>query len=82
MTKYTASYTLSLNEQLGRNLKARREGRKVSQAELAKRAGTSQATIARLETGQANATFELTQRVWSALGYDVVLQFRPRQQQP
>jgi len=51
---------------------ARRQA-KLTQAELAERAGTTQSTIARLERGGGNPTFETLERVLHAAGHRLEL---------
>jgi transcriptional regulator with XRE-family HTH domain len=51
---------------------ARREA-KLTQTELAERAGTTQSTIARLERGGGNPTFETLERVLHAAGHRLEL---------
>lgn len=51
---------------------ARRQA-KLTQAQLAERAGTSQSTIAKLERGGGNPTFETLERVLHAAGHRLEL---------
>lgn len=46
----------------------RRIEKKMTQAQLAKKIGTKQSAIARMESGQANPTIEFLERVARALG--------------
>ncbi len=50
-----------------------RIAKKLSQSELAQKAGVSQVAIARLESGDANPTFRTASRVAKALGKEVRL---------
>jgi transcriptional regulator with XRE-family HTH domain len=50
-----------------------RTGEDLTQAELAKRMGTTQSAIARLEAGGTNPTAELLQRLGTAVGVRLVL---------
>lgn len=50
-----------------------RTGADLTQAELAKRMGTTQSAIARLEAGGTNPTAELLQRLGTAVGVRLVL---------
>jgi predicted transcriptional regulator len=49
----------------------------VSQAELARRARTSQPSIARLEKGQVSPTVVSLDRIARALGAELVIDFEP-----
>ena len=73
-----------MNSTIGGNLRhlRRRSGR--TQADVAKRAGASQAWICRIETGDANPTLASLRRIARALDVDVVdlLQRRPDQGRP
>ena len=42
----------------------------LSQAELARRAGTSQAAISRIESGREQPTLERLEQILTGLGYD------------
>lgn len=53
---------------LGEQIRALRQARGLSQAELAKCAGTSQAAIARLEAGGVEPKFRTLDKVRAALG--------------
>lgn len=52
--------------------------RKITQAELAKRMGTGQAVISRLETANAKPSLSLIQRLADALSLKVELRFTPK----
>jgi HTH-type transcriptional regulator / antitoxin HipB len=62
--------------QLGLKLRQLRLDKGLSQSELARRAATSQAAIARLEAGATNPRMETLQRVGAALGFELVVDFR------
>jgi len=47
----------------------------LSRVELAKRIGTKQSNIARMESGQQNFTTETLQRIASALKYNLKVEF-------
>lgn len=51
----------------------KREG--ISQAELAKRVGTRQSNIARMETGQQNFTTDTLQKIAAALNRNLKIEF-------
>jgi DNA-binding XRE family transcriptional regulator len=53
---------------LARKLRALREKRGLTQAELAAKAGTGQAAIARIEAGKATPKLDLLGRIAGALG--------------
>jgi predicted transcriptional regulator len=59
-------------------VRAARKRAGVSQVELAKRAGTSQPSIARLEKGQVSPTVITLDRIARALGSDLVIDFEPQ----
>ena len=52
--------------------------KKISQEELAKRMGTGQAVISRLENANAKPSLSLIRRLADALGLKVELRFTPR----
>lgn len=61
---------------LGALVRAQREKRGVSQAELAERIGSTQPAIARLEAGRVRPTIDTLERVARALGLRLVVDFR------
>jgi len=52
-----------------------RKKEKMSQAELAKKIGTKQSNIARMETGQQNFTTETLQKIASAFNCNLKIEF-------
>lgn len=52
--------------------------KRISQEELAKRMGTGQAVISRLENANASPSLSLIKRLANALGLKVELHFTPR----
>ena len=57
---------------LGRMLKQRREGKHLTQAQLAHKVGVSQTYIAKLESGdKKNPTLDLLKKIAKALGVPV-----------
>ncbi len=54
--------------QLARSLIAARINKRLTQAEIAKRARTNQASISRLETGSARPSMPFLERIAAALG--------------
>src|SRR3954451_17800436 len=59
--------TASLAGHLGENMRALREARALTQAQMAKLAGLPRATWANLESGAGNPTLSVLQRVAAAL---------------
>jgi ribosome-binding protein aMBF1 (putative translation factor) len=66
-----------LTAEVGKRVHAAREAAGLSQRELARRMGTSQAAIDRLESGGVGATLTTLQRVATALGLEFNVQLRP-----
>ena len=62
---------------VGQRVHDAREAAGLSQRELARRMGTSQAAIDRLESGGVGATLTTLQRVATALGLEVNVELRP-----
>ena len=62
---------------VGERIHDAREAASLSQRELARRMGTSQAAIDRLESGGVGATLTTLQRVATALGLEVNVELRP-----
>jgi transcriptional regulator with XRE-family HTH domain len=57
-----------------------REARKragISQAELARRAGTTQSAVARLETGRNSPSFEQVERLMRLCGFLLIVELAP-----
>lgn len=61
--------------ELGVLVREARVSAELSQAELAKRVGTSQSAIARLESGGAQPTVATLRRIATALSVDLVIEF-------
>ena len=59
------------------SLRQAREAAGLSQRELARRMGTSQSAVVRLEGGGVGATLTTLQRVATALGLEVNVELRP-----
>lgn len=59
--------------QLARQIIGARLAKKMSQEQLAKRAGTGQAVISRLEGGNAKPSFSLVKKIANALGTDITI---------
>lgn len=66
-----------LNES-GSLLREARRRAGLSQRELAKRAGTAQSVVARIELGQTNPTLETLTRLLAAAGFDLATHLLPR----
>jgi len=66
--------------QVARMIRAAREEKKLSQAELARRAGTKQPHIARLESGTETPGLEVLSRIATALGLKLRISLDPRPQ--
>jgi transcriptional regulator with XRE-family HTH domain len=62
-------------EELAHVIRQHRIARKLSQKELADRAGTSHSAISRIESGRHGITVETLQRIAQALGVDLILTF-------
>ena len=62
---------------IARQVRALRERRKLTQAELAERAGTGQAAIARIEAGRTVPKLDLLERIAVALKAQVRLRLVP-----
>ncbi|HXY27592.1 MAG TPA: helix-turn-helix domain-containing protein [Acidimicrobiales bacterium] len=62
---------------IGSAVRAARRRAGISQAELARRALTSQPAIARLERGQVSPTVASLDRIARALGTELVVDFEP-----
>lgn len=61
--------------EIGRQVRALREGGGISQSELARRIGTTQSVIARLEAGRTRPSLTTLERVASALSATVRIHF-------
>jgi ribosome-binding protein aMBF1 (putative translation factor) len=62
---------------VGERIHDARQTAGISQRELARRMGTSQAAIGRLESGGVGATLTTLQRAATALGLEVSIELRP-----
>ena len=71
------SYPVSTPAQLQAVLRALRQSRKLSQAELGKCIGVSQRRIAAIEAAPARASFDQVTRLIAALGARVVIEDAP-----
>src|SRR5258708_31674900 len=77
--KYRREYEkLEPEFQIARQIINARIKGKISQQELAKRMGTGQAVISRLENMNAQPSLTLIQRLADALGLKVELRFTPK----
>jgi ribosome-binding protein aMBF1 (putative translation factor) len=76
--EYDRAYAESrLAAEVGEHIHTAREAAGLSQRELARRMGTSQAAIDRLESGGVGATLTTLQRVATALDLEVSIELRP-----
>ena len=77
--EYDQAYAeAQLAAEVGERIHAAREAAGLTQRELARRMGTSQAAIDRLESGGVGATLTTLQRVATALGLEVNVELKPR----
>jgi ribosome-binding protein aMBF1 (putative translation factor) len=67
---------------VGSVVRAARRRAGMSQVELARRAGTSQPSIARLERGLVSPTVISLDRIARALGVELVIDFEPAEERP
>jgi ribosome-binding protein aMBF1 (putative translation factor) len=76
-SEYDRAYAEArLAAEVGEHIHAAREAAGLSQRELARRMGTSQAAIDRLESGGVGATLTTLHRVATALGLEVSIELR------
>ena len=66
--------------ELGEQLRALREAQHLSQSELARRMGSTQPAIARLEAGRVAPSLDTLDRAAAALGVELVITFQQPQQ--
>ncbi|MEV5607612.1 XRE family transcriptional regulator [Streptomyces sp. NPDC052225] len=59
---------MGLNDEVGRRLKALRQGRDLSLSELSRRSGVGKGTLSELESGARNPTLETLYALTTALG--------------
>jgi HTH-type transcriptional regulator / antitoxin HipB len=62
--------------ELGEQLRALREAQRLSQSELARRMGSTQPAIARLEAGRVAPSLDTLDRAAAALGVELVVTFQ------
>jgi len=72
---------MTIQQQLARHIKSKRKLLRLTQAELAEQADTSQAVIARIEKAEGNPGADLIQRIITALDFEMVLYVRPQHPQ-
>ncbi|MBU0579288.1 helix-turn-helix domain-containing protein [Patescibacteria group bacterium] len=68
--------------QLAKQLHEKREQQKLSQRDLAKKMKTSQAAVARIESGDGNPTLNTLKNVAQALGNKLEIKFSPSHTAP
>lgn len=61
---------------VGRLIRETRERHGLSQQRLARRAGTTQAVVSRIERGAASPSFDTVQRLLGALGWELDMRLR------
>jgi HTH-type transcriptional regulator/antitoxin HipB len=64
--------------ELAERVREARERIQMTQAELAKRIGSTQPAIARLEAGGSTPSFDTLRRIAAALELELVVELRPR----
>jgi HTH-type transcriptional regulator/antitoxin HipB len=64
--------------ELAERVRQARERMNITQAELAKRIGSTQPAIARLEAGGSTPSFDTLRRIAAALGLELVVELRAR----
>lgn len=78
--EFDAAYEeASLAARVGESVREAREATGLSQRELARRVGTTQAVISRIEMGSVGATLTTLQRIATSLGVELEVNFRLRQ---
>lgn len=75
-SKY-ALYEISIQAQIGNEVRKWRRSASLSQAELADLSGTSQGAIAIIEAGNGNPTVQTLDRILHALGKRAHIRFLP-----
>lgn len=75
-------YPLETGQQLAVVLKALRQSRKLTQAELGVRLGVNQKRIARIEADPGVTSFDQIARLVALMGYRLVLEELPQQGKP
>jgi transcriptional regulator with XRE-family HTH domain len=63
--------------QAGDLIRKARQRSRISQRELARRAGTSQAAISRIESGREEPTLERLEQILAGLGWRPVIELEP-----
>jgi transcriptional regulator with XRE-family HTH domain len=75
----SAGYERARRAELGEQLRALREVQHLSQSELARRMGSTQPAIARLEAGRVAPSLDTLDRAAAALGVELVITFQEPQ---
>jgi transcriptional regulator with XRE-family HTH domain len=65
-------------EDIAQTLKSMRQLGRLSQRDLATRAGTTQSVVARIENGQASPTMDTVERLAAAAGFQIALELVPQ----
>lgn len=77
-SEYQAAYARAERRyRFAEQVRAAREAAGVTQAELARRIGTTQSAIARLELAGTDPKLDTMERIGRALGVELVIEFRP-----
>ena len=70
-------YPLETSQQLSASLRALRQSRRLTQAELGERVGVNQKRIARIESAPGVTSFDQIARIVASMGFRLVLEERP-----
>jgi len=63
-------------QKIGKKIQERRDHMRISQRQLADMAGIGINTLYKIETGQANPTFESLQKITDILGLEITVQLK------
>lgn len=70
-------YPLETSQQLSASLRALRQSRQLTQAELGERLGVNQKRIARIESAPGVTSFDQISRIVASMGYRLMLEELP-----
>jgi transcriptional regulator with XRE-family HTH domain len=71
-----------LRKRFGEDLRKAREKANLSQDEVAERVGVTQAYVSYVEAGMRNITINRMNAFAEALGFEMIISFRPSRRQP